>query len=129
MLNRIQKKEVEEFLSQMSSFSIENFRETIRVGRNVRMDQESAESSMRLSAADFTWLDKRARGEAHPLLTSPDCTNNIGYIIPTIISFAVNAIVYRDRLTPEQHEAFLCSFRQAGVHVPLHPSQFSQIVK
>jgi len=74
---------------------------------------------LRLSAADFSWVNKRVRDTVSPLLVSlawPDFTLSSRAVF--MVLGACQAIIRRDRLTEEQYEAFVGGFRLAGIQVP-----------
>jgi len=82
------------------------------------------EKLLSLSAADFSWLSKQVQDAIRPMLVTlewPDLAISAGVVDRTVS--AAQAILCRDRLTPEQYEAFVGGFRQVGITIPPHPSE------
>ena len=119
-MEQFMKDEIDNFLRQVPGMTISDF----QVVRSESIDQhsvrEDARSLMKLSAADFNWLDKQVRDTIRPLLTS------LTWPGPWLSSRAVpltlgacQAIVRRDRLSEEQYEAYVGGFRKVGLTLPV----------
>ncbi len=116
--------EVNNFLAQIQNTTIEDFEIIDREKHAAYETAKSARPLIKLSAADFSWLNKRVRDTVRPLLLNLQWPRlSLKSIVNVYISTAAQAIVRRDRLSVEQYEAYVGGFRQVGVNVPPHPSQ------
>jgi len=120
MLSQLTKNEVDDFLSQVSGMSVNDFTVVRDVSRGFFPVQFESENSVKLGAADFSWLDKRVRDTIRPLLTSLAWpSHRLSSMALPLALGACQAIIRRDRLTKEQYEAFVGAFRQAGLTLPV----------
>jgi hypothetical protein len=113
-----QQQEINDFLNQLKKLSIEDFEKVRQHAISYCEIQISAERLLRLGAADFNWLDKKARDAVRPVIMDPNCPARLGYRLSSLILDATQAIVHRGNLTREQYDAVVGGFRQVGVTVP-----------
>ena len=116
--------EVDAFLAQVSSMAVDDFAVVDTLAMRDYEICKQARPLLKLSAADFTWVDKRSHDAVGTLLGSlawPD--EGLAVMAIATVGQASKAIMRRDRLSPEQYEAFVGGFRQAGLTIPPHPSQ------
>jgi hypothetical protein len=113
--------ELDRFLSGVSAMSVDDFQK-IREHTVKNSTVQSASSSLlKLSAADFSWLDSRVRGVVAPLMMSlPWKSDRLSYSAVYRVLDAAQAIVRRDRLSVVLYEAFVGGFRRVGLSVPSH---------
>ena len=116
------KNEVEAFLKQINGLGVEDFEKVKEFSLLHYEVQKTGREMLSISAADFSWLQKRVRDTAGPLLTMAVWPEHLGYMVNAYVQGAAQAIVRRDRLSLEQYEANVGGFRLVGVVVPDHPS-------
>jgi len=119
MLKEQVAREIELLLGQVSSMSITEFEIVHSWELSNFKTRQAARPTLKLSAADFSWLDKQVRTAVGPLLVSltwPNLSLSSGAVF--MVLGACQAVVRRDRLTEEQCEAFMGGFRLAGIQVP-----------
>lgn len=126
MLNDAQKAEAMVLLNQASILTIDDLKilEYDKLGCvSLRL---GVSSSLRLSAAGSSWLEKRVREVVGPVLHSLQ-----GPILSTdaarIVESAIKAVLRRDRLTIEQYEAYVRGLRAVRWTIPSHPSPDGQV--
>lgn len=112
---------IDRFLSEVAMLSPEDFAANERFGVANHQTGKAARALIKLGAADFAWIDKRARDAIGPRLSE---IRTAGPMVsagaPLRAITAAQAIVKRDKLTAEQYEAFVGGYRQVGVRVPEH---------
>ncbi|QEO15134.1 hypothetical protein FLP10_12455 [Agromyces intestinalis] len=112
--------ELDRFLESVSAFTPEQFAtvsdEARRVGAKAR---SAARKSAKLSAADFSALDRRVRTTLEPLHEALSAAG------PGVLSSAVSdtlsaahGIVLRERIPPEAYAALVEPFLVAGADAP-----------
>jgi len=118
---------IEEVLEQISRLGLADFLAIYATRRASYAIRKPTRPVLRLSAADFSWLDKRVRDVMRPVIVGwgPQGFNLTAVAIDMGVDVAC-AIVRRDRLTPEQYDAWVDGFRRAGVRVPPHPSEVDE---
>ena len=123
-----QKNEIEAFLQQIEGLTVEDF-ETVDEFSHVHYQtQKTGRSLLRLSAADLSWLEKRANDTVRPLHLAVDWPIDLAVMSWTYVQNAAQAIIRRDRLSVEQYESNVGGFRLVGVVVPDHPSVGADMV-
>ena len=113
--------EIEDFLAQVPAMTAESFQVVDRWAVGHHSTRKSARSLLALGAADFSWLRKQAQHATGPLHTSQWLDKGIASGVLFNVEYAAQAIVKRDKLTPDQYEAFVGGFRQVGAVMPPHP--------
>jgi len=113
------KDEIDDFLRQVSDMSVNEFTVVRDVSRDFFSVQFEAEKSVKLGAADFSWLDKHVRDTIRPLLTSLEWpSHRLSSMALPLTLGACQAIIHRDRLSEEQYEAYVGGFRKVGLTLP-----------
>lgn len=124
MLKDETQQEIIDFLEQIPPLTTEDFETVDRHTIANHALRKEGRPLVKLSGADFNWLDKRVRDVTSAVLRSrewPDVGLSSG--VTGMTGSAAQAIVRRDRLSPEQYEAFVGGFRLVGVLLPPHPDQ------
>jgi hypothetical protein len=127
MLTDSRRGEIGEFLDGVAQMSIDALAQVGMAGLENHSVQRDARSAIKLSAADFSSLNKRVTGLLRQLMSHTAMNSDGSYTVHVSdvkadVMGAVQAIVKRDKLSVEQYEAFVGGFREAGVTVPDHPS-------
>lgn len=121
MITDTTKSEITEFLAGVRELTAPDFADVDDVSFSRYSEQKAARPAMKLPAADFSWIEKRARDTIGPLLVAlPWPDTGLSSTAVALTQSAARAIACRDKLTGEQYEAFVGGFRQVGVAVPDH---------
>ena len=130
MLSEEKKTEVLTFLSQVKDMTESGFAFVYDAGKQARPIGVEALPRLKLSAADFSWMDHQVREVvSHLLADLPWERGNVKRMALTYTQFAAEAIACRNHLTNEQYEAFVDGFRQAGLDVPPYGTDFGEVVQ
>ena len=127
MLSEAIASEVDEFLDGVAQMSTDALAQVGMAGLEDLSVQRAARSAIKLSAADFSSLNKRVTGLLRQLMSHTAMNSDGSYTVHVSdvkadVMGAVQAIVKREKVSVEQYEAFVGGFREAGVTVPDHPS-------
>ena len=116
--------EVDAFLAQVPAMTIDDFSVADKMAIRDFEICDAAYPLLKLGAADSTWADKRSHDTIGPMVHElAQSDEGLASMAIAMVSDATKAIMRRDRLSPEQYEAFVGGFRQAGLTIPPHPSQ------
>ena len=124
MLPEMTAGEIGDILDHVLDLAVEDFQTVYAADRASFTIRDQARTSLRLSAADLGWVDKRVRGVMRSLYASREWPNaGMKLAAHGAVMRMVQAVARRDRLTREQYDAFVDGFRRVGVRVPPHPSE------
>ena len=118
-MNEANRQIVQSFLGQVNDMTADDFRIVREACDDEYVTRKSARPLIKLSASDFSWIDKRTREVAGSLLKrlTWENSNFPSMVVPDVLQ-AAQAIVCRTRLSYEQYEAFVVGFRAVGVVAP-----------
>ena len=120
MLKEPVRDEIAELLAQVPRLTVRDFQTINECELNHVVTCRSARPLVKLSAADFSWLDKRVRAATGPCVAMLSEASNTPLAAGAVFMVlrAAQAIVRRDRLSEDQYEAFVGGFRQVGFGIP-----------
>ncbi|MCL2423149.1 MAG: hypothetical protein FWD11_04525 [Micrococcales bacterium] len=115
------RRDVEDFLAQVATMTEADHQKARELKYAAFVESKATWSLLLMPASDFRWLVdqvrkalRQAEGVAHP--TSKEAAARIDETLS-----AVQRIVCRDKMTPEQYAALTEKYRVVGVRVPAHP--------
>jgi hypothetical protein len=111
--------EVDDFFEQVSKMTAAQFETVDSASTGIYKKIRDSRPLLRLSAADFSHVEKRARDVTRPINPKLVAISmGLASVSVALVQDCVMAIIGRGKLSEEQYDLWVGGFRAAGVRVP-----------